>query len=562
MTARILADLKWNEPDKVRAFFEGIMSYVNDWLHNMPTESHVIDLIRLKAKTAQSLAEILYHNATDTQMRELGEQYQALLSELIKRFDAQLPLESFEGELARRVEALRVQAGCGLIQEDQENLTGLYQQLDEIGNKFQANLARAAGSILWYTVAELEEWGVPRRVIDRRESTDNPVFAGFNLGGTDTYLFLTHVTDQQARQEFLLARFKACEANLGLISEARRTGQEITQLIGLESGSHFALHDNVLGTYQEVEVWLEAAISAASDSLRDVLAQLEKHLGYPMQHWDLYRALDHLNSQEHEYPTITYEEALKNLFTQVQVMFGFTITVSSKQYNLWADGCVLYEVYAEDRFIGTIVMDALDRPVKWQGAATWYLADYGKYPIAVITGNWDPGAEMSLRDVELLWHEMGHALSWVLCENPFMSIHFRSDENEIPAMLFEMLASRLGYSVDPEESIAFGGVTPYQTLYNAVQLMMAQYSLRIFVSEGDPLDAYREVLNLEWIFPAYEGAMHPATLWHLVAPNYGPAYYAYMYAWYRAWELLSTTQGNLAEIGGAFKALVRHAGQD
>lgn len=258
--------------------------------------------------------------------------------------------------------------------------------------------------------------------------------------------FMEHCRNRELREKLYRAFVTRASSgeldNDPLITRFLRLRQEKARLLGYQNFAEVSLARKMAPSVDAVRKMFADLRSAAWDAaVRDLedIKSLKSSKGdqTPTQVWDIAFWAERLREQRYAYtddelrPYFPFEKVLSGLFE----LLGRLFDVSVKQdttVSVWHPDVRFYRVHdSSGKHIASFYLDAFSRPENKRGGA-WMDDCLGRrlmdgqlqLPVAHLVCNQTPPhgdtpSLMSFREVETLFHEMGHGLQHMLTKVDF-----------------------------------------------------------------------------------------------------------------------------------------------
>ncbi len=442
----------------------------------------------------------------------------------------------------------------------------LLEQLADLATAFEQHLAKFQDP----TVVEpsaLE--GMDEKFLNQLDKQEGKIV--IPLYGTVVNTLLKHCANAELRRiVYTKYRNRAAEKNKPLLAEVLQKRFEVAGLLGLPSHAAVRLKPRMAKTPERVREFLRGLHTAfqqrAVQEMEELVLlkrELTKDPAAVIEPWDL-----------HFYSTILRERRFKvevqkfpeyfplerviqdGLFKVYQTLFS--VTFKKVDRPVYHPDVTTYEIWDDDKLIGTFLMDLFPRPNKYTHAAQFglrkrkILADGSiQLPEAAIVCNFakPTPTEPSLLppgEVETLFHEFGHLMHTLLSESRYMShsgTAVKRDFVETPSQLLERWPMnrsivqgfarhyKTGEAI-PEEYIVY--MVEQQRFLSGIntlgQVFYATYDLELHAGQpvADSTALWRE---LAATFPGVlylDGTVPEASFGHLM--GYDAGYYGYLWA--------------------------------
>ena len=299
-------------------------------------------------------------------------------------------------------------------------------------------------------------------------------------------------------------------------------------------------------------------------------------------------------SDEELRPYFTVDAVMGGFFELAKELFGISITrvssdltgtTSDSKYQIWHDDVRVYEIEDEDgSYIGVFYADLFPREGKrggaWMNPLYTHTSDKGfQGHIGLICGNFTPpmkgrSAQLLHREVETVFHEMGHLLHHMLGKAEVPSLHGTNvawDFVELPSQIMENwcwekeLLQRFAKHAETGEVISDDLLTKMNKKRNfragsgqMRQLSFGKMDLSLHLADVDwnttDIDAFLEPLLDAYHTPyAVSSPTNVAQFGHLFS---GPVAYASGYYSYKWAEVLDADAFSRFKQEGIFNPTV------
>ncbi len=299
-------------------------------------------------------------------------------------------------------------------------------------------------------------------------------------------------------------------------------------------------------------------------------------------------------SDEELRPYFTVDAVMGGFFELAKELFGISITrvsndltgtTSDSEYQIWHDDVRVYEIEDEDgSYIGVFYADLFPREGKrggaWMNPLYTHTSDKGfQGHIGLICGNFTPpmegrSAQLLHREVETVFHEMGHLLHHMLGKAEVPSLHGTNvawDFVELPSQIMENwcwekeLLQRFAKHAETGEVISDDLLTKMNKKRNfragsgqMRQLSFGKMDLSLHLADVDwnttDIDAFLEPLLDAYHTPyAVSSPTNVAQFGHLFS---GPVAYASGYYSYKWAEVLDADAFSRFKQEGIFNPTV------
>ncbi|MGF1532379.1 MAG: M3 family metallopeptidase [Bernardetiaceae bacterium] len=458
--------------------------------------------------------------------------------------------------------------GFALPAEQREELRQLRDQLDQLENQFQQNIALHQDAL---TLSEAEMDGLP----------DDYKAAHRNADGTYTISldypsyrpFMRFATNEQARKALLTKYLnRAAPQNLDLLEQIVSLRKSLAQLLGYPSFAAYQVAERMAKTPDTVwafEDELQAKVRQKADADYAELLEIKREQFPDAQQitdWESAYWKEKLLQTRYQVDS----EAVKAYFPLRRVIEGiFTITeqlysvrfLKVEGASLWHPDVSLYELWNKDNTLcGRLYLDPFPRPQKYKHAACFPIVgrrqtdDGVQVPTAALVCNFpkptdDKPSLLTHNDVETLFHEFGHGLHHLLTRSPLLSFsgtNVKRDFVEVPSQHFENWVwnyEALQHFAKHYESDAIIPEALFQKmvaarnvgsgLFTLSQILYGKYDFDLHdrydpQKDGDLTARYHTLQQEITPFDPIPDTHFPAGFGHLT--NYAAGYYGYLWA--------------------------------
>ncbi|HYW55094.1 MAG TPA: M3 family metallopeptidase [Candidatus Elarobacter sp.] len=415
----------------------------------------------------------LYNVSTDPSVRKASLKCSTdagnVLSELAARPDLYRALAeaqksgTAQGTAQRKLTQLWLTAlkrsGAGLPDAQRREFVALQQKLTDLQNKFQANLGNDESTIA-ITAAQAQPLPPDFVAASLKKTADG----GYTVPVNESTVgpFLQNETDAAARKAYYVAyNNRGGTANVTLLQDAIATRDRLAHLLGYPTWAAYVLADRMASTPQRVEGFLaqiDTAILPKARQERDEDAALAKADGKTtFDQWDQtyyenqLRKTKYAVDQNEIKQYFPVQHVVDSVLGIYQELLGVKFTRAS--VPVWQAQVQAYDVAdaASGRPLGRFYLDLFPRPGKYDHFANFPVVPRRVLPDGsvrlaecAIVGNWPqpaPGKAALLQhgDVEVFFHEFGHAMAAVLANEPYETLTngFRQDFVEAPSQMLE-----------------------------------------------------------------------------------------------------------------------------
>lgn len=363
-------------------------------------------------------------------------------------------------ETQRRIVLDRIKdaelAGIGLPAEQQERFNAIEQELSQVSTQFANHVldATKAYALDIADPADAEGWPSSLRQLAAQSYSrahDGKIPATPDAGPwritleTPLYVpFMEHCRNAALREQLYRAFITRAALppfdNTPLLTQILKLRKEKAALLGYPHFAAVSLMrkmapsvDAIQDMYRQLHV---AGWSSAQRDLQDLVDFKEaKGDSSPLQLWDVGFWAERLREERYAYtdeeirPYFPFERVLDGLFRLLTRLFGVSVEAATAGVSTWHPDVRYYRLLDQARQpIASFFLDPYSRPENKRGGA-WMDDCLGRrrvngrlqLPVAHLVCNQTPPvgdkpALMTFREVETLFHEMGHGLQHMLTQ--------------------------------------------------------------------------------------------------------------------------------------------------
>jgi len=504
--------------------------------------------------------------------------------------------------------------GALLSAEDKETLVELNRQLAEKTQQFSNNVLDDKQRYELIIDDESRLTGLP-------ESALQGAKAAAEAKGVDGWRFtldypsyipvMQLADDDNLRREMQQAMSAVGRSgeynNLPIIQEILTLRKTKANLLGFKQFPDLVLNTRMAKDGASALKFVEDLFDKTKVSFDREVAELEAYkstlTGEPTQRLNPWEGAYYAEKLQQETCSITDEElrpyfavesVMSGFFELARELFGITITrvagdktgtTSEAEFQIWHDAVRVYQIHDEDgSYIGVFYADLFPREGKrggaWMNPLYTHTSDQGfQGHIGLICGNFTPPMDgqpalLSHREVETVFHEMGHLLHHMLGKAEVPSLHGTNvawDFVELPSQIMENwcwekdLLQRFAKHVETGEVISDELLTKMNKKRNfrsasgqMRQLSFGKMDLSLHLADVDwsetDIDAFLEPLLDAYHTPyAVSSPTNVAQFGHLFS---GPVAYASGYYSYKWAEVLDADAFSRFKKEGIFNPTV------
>lgn len=351
-------------------------------------------------------------------------------------------------------------SGVHLPKKEKERVRQINLNLSELGNSFFQNVLDDTDKFS----IEVEESVLTEMPESEKQAAKKGDKYIFTLQMPSYIAFMTYCSDRQLREKMYRAFMTRAPQNEKIIEEILSLRYELSQILGFSNFAELSIYEKAADSAEKVIEFQEDLSTKCRKKAENDLTELEsfaneygiKNLqSFDIMYFSEKLKKEKLNFSEEELrPYFEKNTVIDGLFTFLNKLFN--IEFKWEKAELWHEKASCYKLYIDNIEKGTLFMDLEARKGKKDGAwmndwVTKYTSSAGKeiLPKAFIVANFPPSTEtnpslLRHRDVETLFHEMGHALHHLLSK---VDEYFVSGVNgiewdlvEFPSQLLENFA--------------------------------------------------------------------------------------------------------------------------
>ncbi len=511
-------------------------------------------------------------------------------------------------------------AGIGLPSEQRARFNQIEQDLSKLASDFSNHVldATKAYSLDITEAADAEGWPSSLRQLAaqawNKAHTDAATPATPENGPWRITLefplfnpFMEHGRNRGQREQIYRAYITRAASgewdNTPLITRILQLRQEKAKLLGFDNYAGVSLMRKMapgVDAIQQMFTQLRTASwEPAQGDLKD-LQEFKEHRGdtTPLALWDIAFWAERLRETRYAYtdeevrPYFPFERVLQGLFDLLNRLFGITVEDASEGVSVWNPDVRYYRIRNEaGTEIAGFYLDPYSRPENKRGGA-WMndclgrrkIGDRTQLPVAHLVCNQTPPvgnqpALMTFREVETLFHEMGHGLQHMLTtiDDPDAAgiNGIEWDAVELPSQFMENWCYHEPTLMGMTRHYQTGAPLPHELFhkirsarnYRAASMMLRQLQFGMVDIElhttFDPdgtetvFDVHRRIAQATAVIPPLPEDRFLCGFSHIFAGGYAAGYYSYKWA-----EILSADAfGAFEEAGLDNEAAVQATGR-
>ncbi len=496
-------------------------------------------------------------------------------------------------------------SGIALAGEPRERFNAIEQELSQLATDFSNHVLDATKAYALDVTDSADAAGWPGTLRNQASRawntahTDAPAKATPESGPWRVTLeaplftpFMEHCRNRALREQLYRAFVTRAASgpldNGPLLTRILELRREKARLLGFNNFAEVSLArkmaPNVDAVAQMFRQLRDASWDAAVRDLDDIKSlKASRGDASELNVWDVAFWAERLREERYAYtddelrPYFPFEKVLEGLFQLLTKLFGITVRQVTRGISVWHPDVRFYQVHDETGAqIASFYLDPFSRPENKRGGA-WMddclgrrrIGDKVQLPVAHLVCNQTPPhgetpSLMSFREVETLFHEMGHGLQHMLTKVDFADAAgingIEWDAVELPSQFMEnwcyhrpTLLSLTGHyqTGEPLPDALFEKVRAAKN-YRAGSMMLRQILFGMtdisLHSDFDPSgtetphDVNRRLSQNTSVLPLLPEDRSLCSFQHIFSGGYAAGYYSYKWA-----EILS------ADAFGAFE---------
>lgn len=458
--------------------------------------------------------------------------------------------------------------GINLEKNIQEEIKKINLELSKLSLDFQNNIVASKNKFLYHisNIDSIKE--LPESTLEnarKRAEKAQKTWYLFDADPTAFWDIMEYCQDENMRKDFSEAR--NCFAtenendNTKVVLQILKLKEKKAKLMGYQNYCEVSLATKMAKDPKVVFELLEWITKKAKQKAQIEIEELKNHFGLSkLQSWDSAYYSRKLKQEKYWLDEkelkkyFEYENVKNYLFDFISTFYG--IEMKQIQTQTYHPDALLFEVYKDGKLISYYLLDPFYRSTK----RPWAWADnprgrFGeKVPFIVNVCNFqkqDSNTLLTMRDVETLFHEFGHALHEMLSESQYSDLsgfNVEWDFVELPSQLHENWVStresleKLGKHFETGEKIPKEMLDTLDTLktymswlFTLRQNEFALLDMKLY-SEKAPENVEElnknalEIANSISIFERDEKYKMYASFGHIFGGGYAAWYYSYMWA--------------------------------
>ena len=363
---------------------------------------------------------------------------------------------SFNKSLFRRIEKVYKADQSKLTREQQVVLKNYYDEFVLNGINLPAAMQKQLGEINAEIAAKAQKIG------NNILAESNAFKEEFGISVSEYPDAMTSTEDRALREKMLKAYTSRghngnANDNRELIADVLRLRQMKAQMLGFKNYAAYKLSDNMAHDPETVDAFLDGIMKAAVAKAKEEVADMQKIMdediaagkveaGSKIEPWDWWyysekvRKVKYDLNEELTKPYFKLENVVKGVFAAAKTLYGVNMEKIEGVPAYNEKEVTTYKVTADDGLlIGIFTTDYFPRASKRGGAwmnnvRSQYVDAQGNdvRPIIVNVGNL--AENLSIDQVQTVFHEFGHALHGLLTKCTYKSVSGTSVKHDFVEM--------------------------------------------------------------------------------------------------------------------------------
>ena len=363
---------------------------------------------------------------------------------------------------------------------------------------------------------------------------------------------MKHCADREVREVLYRARAMRAEGNTARISEILALRRELAGLLGYANYAEKSIAEkcapSVAAVFKMIDDLDAATVSRAAE-------ETEAIGGDSVLPWDVAYEAERLRERTYSYSEeelkrhFEIDAVLDGLFAIADFLFGVKVeeVPESERPDVWHEDVRFFSVSEGGEVVAHFYLDPYVRPGLKSGGA--WMNEFsnrcdrrGKKPLAVVVANFQrPGDDgkslLTMREVETVYHEFGHALQCMLTrvgEEGAAGLNLVEwDAVEVASQFMEnwCLDDRTGVKIPAELKAKVRAAKNFRAASKCRrQLALTKTDLELHVRETADPDAVKTAVFRHFGVPFIPGDLFLCSFLHIFAGGYAAGYYGYKWA--------------------------------
>lgn len=471
-------------------------------------------------------------------------------------------------------------SGAELNESDKDRLKDINSRLALLSVQFGENVLGDINEFQLIVEDKKDLSGLPQSAIDAAEEAAKEAdLTGylFTLSPPSMEPILKYADNRSLREKIMKANLSKGAThpdrmNAPLIKEMVALREEKAELLGYPSHAHYVLENSMSKTPENVldllnKVW-DPALNMAIAEAKSIQEKInEEQGGFNLAAWDWAYYTEKIRQEKYDLnaeelrPYFELESVKQGMFDVIEKLWGLQFKPLNNMPIYHKDVQVVEVTEANGDHLGVLYMDFFPRSSKRGGA--WMSSFRKQYyangervdPIITIVCNFtkptgDDPSLLTLREVETMYHEMGHALHGLLSNVTYSELSGTSvsrDFVELPSQIMENWATERSLLEKNARHYKTGKPIPAELLdkveasnkfnmgFQSVEYLAASYLDMAYHSDPafvnlDPKEAESKV-SAQLRLPEYIPYRYKSTYFsHIFAGGYSSGYYSYIWS--------------------------------
>lgn len=405
------------------------------------------------------------------------ESYKSLNQDLFDRINKlynqkeSLGLTSEDQMLLDKYYKYFIRNGALLNEQEKTILKKIDQELATLSPRFSENVLKVTQDYFLEITNSQDLKGLPPSSIEmakeEAKKKSKPESWVFTLQAPSYTPFLQYCENSQLREQLWKANSRKAvqgdNSNQEIILKVVELREQRAQLLGFKTHSHFVLEERMAKNPETVLNFIESLRLPSASSAKKEFEELKdfalKNYSHsPLQPWDMSYFSEKLKESKFSFneeelrPYFSLENVIQGVFLHAEKLFNLKF-IQRNDIPKYHPEVTTYEVKDSitDEYIGLFYTDFFPRDEKKGGAWMTAFREQGlqksqiKRPhISIVCNFTQPTQQqpslLTLREVETLFHEFGHALHGLLSKCKYRSLSGTNvywDFVELPSQIME-----------------------------------------------------------------------------------------------------------------------------
>jgi len=481
-------------------------------------------------------------------------------------------------------------SGAGLPDAQRKEFVSLSQSLNDLQNKYNANLGNDASTIA-ITAAQAQSLPADFVAASLKKDADG----GYTVPVNESTIgpFMQNETDEAARKAYYVAyNNRGGDANVQLLQNAIATRDRLAHLLGYPTWAAYVLADRMAGSPQRVESFLsqiDTAIlpKARQERAEDAALKTAQFPGTQLEQWDQTYYENQLAKTKYSVDQNEIKQyfPVQHVVDSVLGIYQQLLGVKFTKVNVpvWHPSVEAFDVAdtATGKPLGRFYLDLFPRPGKYDHFANFPIIPRRVMPDgsvrlaeSAIVGNWPlpaPGKPALLQhgDVVVFFHEFGHCMAALLANEPYETLTngFRQDFIEAPSQMLENFAWDPAILKRVSSNVTTGQPLPDALVQKMIAARYVHYALQttgqiMYATVDMKYHTMKPPVDTTAVWAAtvaqttpnqYVAGTHPQSEFGHLMGGYDAGYYGYLWSKVYAQDMFTRfkAQGLTNPVAGA-----------